>query len=258
MESIEDRIKEFLNIDVGFGHYGSGYPFGCEIKEGTGYGKGTAVARGQILGIAENYIWQRVNMFEACVNVFLFEGRGTSCGYGKPNGCGHGGCVSAFGVTIPEIKEVNGQKVYVVDDTLTIISAVHGNVAKGFIVRKDLQLIPCYIVKDRSHFAHGETLREAFDSLREKMYDDSTEEERIEVFKKKFPNFDQEYNNRDFFVYHHVLTGSCKMGRENFVKERGLSLDGQTTVREFVNLTKNAYGGEIIRKLPMAYHVVIE
>lgn len=45
------------------------------------------------------------------------------------------------------------------------------------------------------------------------------------------------------------------MGRETFVSNNGLSLDGKTSVREFIELTKDSYGGEIIKRLPMAYGI---
>ena len=45
------------------------------------------------------------------------------------------------------------------------------------------------------------------------------------------------------------------MGREAFVADRGLSLDGKTSVREFIELTKDSYGGEIIKRLSMAYSI---
>ena len=151
------------------------------------------------------------------------------------------------------MKEINGHAVYVIDNTRTIITFIHGNVAQGFILEHNTKLVPCYIAKDNNHFAHGKTLREAFSSLQEKLYDDSTEEERIWAFKRKFPSYDTKYSNQDLFVYHHVLTGSCRMGRESFANSRGISLSDKTTVREFVQLTKDAYGGDIIKKLPKAY-----
>lgn len=114
---------------------------------------------------------------------------------------------------------------------------------------------PCYIVKENNKFAHGDTLHDAFTSLQEKLYNESTEEERIEAFVKKFPNYDTPYPNRDLFAYHHVLTGSCRMGRESFCKDKGINLDGSTTVRDFVSLTKDSYGSETIRKLPQVYGV---
>ena len=151
------------------------------------------------------------------------------------------------------MKEINGHAVYVIDNTRTIITSIHGNVAQGFILEHNTKLVPCYIAKDNNHFAHGRTLREAFAFLQEKLYDDSTEEERIRAFKRKFPSYDTKYSNQDLFVYHHVLTGSCRMGRESFANSRGISLSDETTVREFVQLTKDAYGSDIIKKLPKAY-----
>lgn len=70
---------------------------------------------------------------------------------------------------------------------------------------------------------------------------------------EKFPEYDVKYSNRDLFTYHHILTGSCRIGRETFVVDKGLSLDGKTSVREFVELTKDSYGRKIIKKLPIVY-----
>ena len=191
------------------------------------------------------------------------SGDGSGSGYGSGSGSGDGygsgyGYVDGSGYVDVDgsgIKVFNGDKVYLVDNILTIFISIRGNVAKGYILQSDLQLKPCFIVKENNKFAHGDTLRDAFNSLQEKLYDDSTEEERIEAFKKKFPEYDVKYDNRDLFTYHHVLTGSCRMGRESFVSDRGLSLDGKTSIREFVELTKNAYGGDIIKKLPSAYRI---
>ena len=153
------------------------------------------------------------------------------------------------------VKEVNGDTVYIVDDVPTIIKTVRANIAQGFILQRDLTLKPCFIVKEQNKFAHGDTLHDAFTALQEKLYDDSTEEERIEAFRKKFPEYDTPYPNRELFSYHHVLTGSCRMGREIFCKDKGIDLDGTTTIREFIELTKGSYGGDVICKLPEAYGI---
>lgn len=190
------------------------------------------------------------------------NGHGRGCGNGYGDGCGNSHGVSCgngngygYGDCCGGVKEINGHAVYVIDNTRTIITSTHGNVAQGFILEHNTKLVPCYIAKDNNHFAHGKTLREAFSSLQEKLYDDSTEEERIQAFKRKFPSYDTKYSNQDLFVYHHVLTGSCRMGRESFANSRGISLSDETTVREFVQLTKDAYGGDIIKKLPKAYSI---
>ena len=235
---LEDKINKFIAIDAELDNT-SGY--GNSSGDGSGLGSGYGNSRGDGLGFG--------------------LGDGTGCNYGSDHGYGDGsadgygyntcsgdGRGFSFGVT-----EINGLKVYIIDDSPTIITSVRANVAQGFLLKSDLQTIPCYIVKEKNVFAHGSTLRSAFNCLQEKLYDDSTEEERINAFKKKFPEYDVKYSNRDLFTYHHVLTGSCKMGREAFVADRGLSLDGETSIREFVELTKDSYGGEIIKRLPMIY-----
>ena len=244
MEMLEDKIREFLVVSDGYG-YGNadtaGYGFGAGSGSGLGvdYGLGCGSGIGKGLGNGMSY---RIDDLDDADN-----NNYNGYGYSDGSGIGRG---SDFGV-----KEINGIIVYIIDDIPTIITSVRNNIAKGFIVKNDLQFEPCYIVKENNEFAHGDTLKDAFMSLQEKLYDDSTEEERIEAFKKKFPEYDVKYNNIDLFVYHHVLTGSCRMGREAFVSNKGLSLDGKTSVREFVKLTQDAYGGDIIKKLPEAYGI---
>ncbi len=230
---MEVLIKEFLTS--------------YDDNDGSGYGSGNGNDYGEGHGYTDDNYYGQGDGSGACSS----SGYNYSHGYGSGCGCDDGsgfGCEHNSG-----LKEICGNKIYIVDNIQTIITSVHGNVAQGFILQSDLQLKPCYIVKENNEFAHGDTLRDAFTSLQEKLYDDSTKEERIEAFIRKFPSYDIKYDNRDLFTYHHVLTGSCRMGRELFVADKGLSLDGKTTVREFVELTKDAYGGDIIKQLSQAY-----
>ena len=144
-----------------------------------------------------------------------------------------------------------------VDSVPTIFSSIKGNVAKGFILQSDLTMTPCYVVKgvanDNTVFAHGDDLHKAMAALTDKMFVDMPEEERIAEFVKAHPDMDKPYPNQDLFDWHHRLTGSCMAGRNAFVKDRGLTLDGETTVAEFIKLTENAYGGSVIKNLAVAY-----
>ena len=234
MEMLEDKIRAFSAISTGDGAgYGAGYGFGV-----GGYGDGYGILNYDKNG-TDGVVWD-------------------VAGPDANIGCGYGFGVGGYGYGSGDdlgVKEINGNIVCIIDDIPTIITSVRNNIAKGFIVKNDLQFKPCYIVKENNQFAHGFTLKDAFMSLQEKLYDDSTEEERIEAFKKQFPEYDVKYDNMDLFVYHHVLTGSCRMGREAFMSNKGLSLDGKTSVREFVKLTQDAYGGDIIKKLPEAYGI---
>lgn len=247
MGTLETRLKTFLSTTSVFVD-GNGYGFGGGSGGGCSYGGGSGAGYGS--GGGDGYSNGSGNGF----------GNGYGCGdggcYGDGYGCGVGGCGGSY--SGKGVNELNGENVHLVDGIQTIIKSVHGNIAQGFILKSDLTLQHCYIVKEQNYFAHGDTLHDAFTSLQEKLeriYDESTEEERIEAFVKKFPNYDTPYSNRDLFDYHNVLTGSCSMGRESFCKDKGINLDGSTTVREFVSLTKDSYGSDTICKLPQAYGV---
>ncbi|MBR6677602.1 MAG: hypothetical protein IKL23_02590, partial [Oscillospiraceae bacterium] len=101
-------------------------------------------------------------------------------------------------------------------------------------------------------FAHGETLREARTAIVDKLFDGMSEEERINAFLKEHKS-NIPYPNKDLYDWHHRLTGSCDMGRKAFVADHGLTLDGETTVEDFIRLTENAYGGSTIKKLKKHY-----
>ena len=183
-------------------------------------------------------------VMEDRIKQFLNIGSGSGSGSGDGDGSGYG---DGDG---DGVKSINGNPIYVVDNIPTIITNVKGNIAKGFILHSDLSLTPCFIVKENNQFSHGNTLHEAFESLQEKLYDDSTEEERILEFKEYFSDFSKKYSAKDLFIWHHVLTGSCKAGREAFCTDKGIDVDNDRfTVYEFIELTKNSYMGEIIKKL---------
>ena len=156
------------------------------------------------------------------IQAWLDVGNGNGYGYGYGNGK----------------SEFEGHKLYLVDRVPTAITAIKGNFAKGFMLQRNVIRKPCFIAKGGGKFAHGDTLRDAFFSLQEKLYDDSTEEERIAAFKSKFPEYDTPYPNRDLFAFHHVLTGSCRMGREQFCANHGINMEASTTVREFSHINE--------------------
>jgi hypothetical protein len=90
-------------------------------------------------------------------------------------------------------------------------------------------------------------------ALTDKLFEDMPEDERIAEFIKAHPDKDKTYHNQDLFDWHNKLTGSCMAGRNAFMKDRGLTLDGESTVSYFIKITENAYGGSVIRNLKKAY-----
>ena len=183
------------------------------------------------------------------------DGDGYGYGYGYGYGSGYGyGYGSGYGDGYGSgLKSIAGELIWDIDNTPTLIDKIKGAVAKGRIVRGDLTLEPCWIVKGGNCFAHGKTLHEARDALFEKLFEDMPEEERIEEFVKAHkPN--TVYPDKDFFDWHHRLTGSCEMGRMEFARAHGLeALDGSRTVEQFIALCENSYGGSVIKKLKEYY-----
>ena len=243
MESLTDKIARFLERGYGSGSgsgrssgsgsgrgsgSGSGYGFGSGdgFDDGSGSGSGRGSGFGSGYGSGSGY-------------GYYGDGSGFGSGYGFGSGDGSG---SGSG-----ISKINGMDVNEIDDVPTIITSVHGGLAKGAILRGDLQLIPCFIAKVDDHFAHGETAREAVETARAKAFEDMPQEARIEAFLQEIePN--KAYPTMTFYVWHHRLTGSCEMGRKAFAKDHNVDLDGKMTREEFFALTKDAYGASIIRE----------
>lgn len=72
---------------------------------------------------------------------------------------------------------------------------------------------------------------------------------RIERFFYEF-KCNRKYKAIEFHKWHHILTGSCKFGRDQFAKEHSIDLENdEFTVKEFVELTKNSYGGDVIKEI---------
>ena len=123
----------------------------------------------------------------------------------------------------------------------------------GSVIQNDLTLEPCYIARIGNSFAHGETAREAIADAVAKEMQNKPENERIAEFVKAHPNIDTEYPCEDLFRWHNTLTGSCEFGRRQFCSDHGIDLKSDYTVRYFLEITKDAYGGSIIKKVIEEY-----
>jgi hypothetical protein len=173
-------------------------------------------------------------------------GSGSGSGWGEGSGWGSG-WGEGWG-----IKSFNGKTVYMIDNVQTIITSIHFNLAKGFILNDDLTLTPCHVVKGEGLFAHGETPQKAAEALRAKIFESMDTDEAVEKFCETFKP-GARYSGHAFFEWHHYLTGSCEMGRKAFVSRHDLDLDKLYTVEKFIELTEDDYGGEVIKKLKERY-----
>lgn len=247
---MESLIKQFVTVcdgkgdgkGFGYGHgygngggYGDGYGNGCGYGYGNGngygYGYGYGDGNGNGYGYGDGH-----GDGHGC-------GGGNGCGYGDGygNGNGHGHGYGLCGTSL------NGKPIHCIDAVPTIIESVHGNIARGYVVGQDWSLKPCFVARVDNFFAHGDTAHDAVRDATNKALRNEPVERRIERFKAAYPDFDQPIAAKELFDWHNILTGSCLFGRQQFCKEHGIDIDNdQFTVREFVELTKNAYGRKII------------
>lgn len=248
---MEAVVSEFLAGRSGCGS-GCGSGYGDDSGHGYGRGRGSGSGTGDGSNSGSGYGYGSGRGFGDG------SGYGYGSGYGSRNGSGYdSGYDSGDGSGYDSgdgsgdgIQAVSKRLVYPIDGVPTILNYIHGDIAEGFILQSDLTLTPCYVVKENGKFAHGTTLREAFDALQEKLYDDRTEEERLTAFKEHFPDFGKKYPAKELFTWHHILTGSCRAGREAFCRDRGIDLDkDRYTVYEFIFKTLDSYGGHIIKRL---------
>lgn len=167
------------------------------------------------------------------------DGYGSGYSYGGSDGYdyGHG------------IKSINKKDVCLIDNIETILAKIKNNVARGFVLNKDLSQIPCYVVKKGNIFAHGKNLKEAKKALLDKIFKDLSEDERIDAFLDNF-KLNVKYPVMDFYDWHNKLTGSCELGRQTFCKNHNIDLQkDKLTVNDFINLCIDDYGSDVIQLL---------
>ena len=216
MEALKTAADRFADVVIG---YGSGYGSGSGSGDGSGSGYGSG------------------------------DGSGSGYGYGSGDGSGYG---SGDGDTSLILLQINGKPVYYIDGVPTVITAVNGYYAKGFIVTSKFTLSPCFVAKYADEyiciFAHGKTLKDAVKSLENKKEEAISVEQKIELVCKKY-KIDQKFTGKFFYDLHHYLTGSCDMGRKTFFEDHNLRLDKLYSFKDFIALTENAYNGNIIKLL---------
>ena len=237
MESViasREEVESFLSVQQIFSNFNLGphaYGYGTSLGCGSGYGSGCGSGESDGSGYSD----------DCCCNDGNGSGSGSNCGYNHGNGSG-------------DIKALNGNIVDYVDSLPTIIIQVKGNFAKGYVVNEvHLTFVPCYVAKVGNSFAHGKTLRDAVIDAKEKEMGRLPIEERIEEFKDVFGSLDSEHTGKEFYDWHHILTGSCRMGRDGFCKIHKIDLKKKYTVRYFLDITKDSYGSDVIELVCNAY-----
>ena len=167
------------------------------------------------------------------------NGYGNGDGYGSGSGDGYG----------DGLKKINGRKVFYVDGIPCQPVEVHNIWAKVKIINtKNFTLKECFLAKYHRSIAHGESVKDALRDAQEKYFSSLDFED---LKKKLLAEFSEKgaLTVAELFKWHGLLTGSCTFGRQQFQEENDLKDSDKLTLKQFVKLTENAYGGEKIKEL---------
>ena len=239
MGILEHKIERFL-FGSGYGSgSGSGSGDGDGDGYGSGYGSGDGYGDGDGDGSGDGF---GDGSGDGSIDGSGF-GYGDGSGYGDGDGYGDGyGDGSG-------LLSINGNKVYNIDSLPTVITNVSGNIAMGFILEHNVYKKSVYIAKHEGFFAHGDTARDAMRDAVTKSIQYKSVDERIAEFIEKYGN-KEVIAAKTLYEWHGLLTGSCRAGRDNFCVNHGIDIEKDSfSIKQFIALTIDSYGNEIIKKL---------
>lgn len=172
------------------------------------------------------------------VNPFWKYGRGRGSGYGSGDGSGHAsGSGHACGYRI--------KGYFAIDNILCkLLNQKRGSYKVETFPQRKI----CYLADYQGEIAHGDTLREAQEEAKRKYFSGLTFEENKKRFLQEFEK-KQKLSGKDLYEWHGILTGSCKFGRDRFCEQHNIDLRKKYTLREFVEIVKDDFGGDKIKQL---------
>lgn len=151
------------------------------------------------------------------------------------------------------VPEYSGETFYLIDGIPTIIDVIKKNIAKCRVLSThNDSFVNCYVVRYEDCYAHGSDLKQTFLDAQHKAFSKLNVIERIKQFVSKYPDPNIKILNSELFKLHNWLTGSCEFGRRMFVDKLGLT-DGESSILDFIRLSKGNFGSEIIEQLEHTY-----
>ena len=151
-----------------------------------------------------------------------------------------GGYLNLRSVTIPYTKLGNnpiiweGGKYIKVDGLFTEVIYKKGNV---YQVKKIGNPTEFYLVTDGTKWAHGDTLKEAYQDLVYKVTNRSKED-------FEHLTLDSVLTFEDSVACYRTITSACSFGTRDFVQSNGIE-EKDRTISEIIELTKGSYGNDL-------------
>ena len=179
----------------------------------------------------------------------IISGSGSGLGWGLDSGESLGlgsGSGEGEGYTLMILY---GRIVHYIDGIPCLPVSAHGDtMAVDVIDEQDWTLSRAYVARWQGEAAHGETVRKAVEAARNKYFarmgPGEKKRQLLDLFAEK-----GRLTVKELYAWHGRITGSCEFGRSRFQEEHGFKDDDTLSLEEFVELTRNAYGGDLIASL---------
>lgn len=144
-----------------------------------------------------------------------------------------------------------------VDNHLTHIDNINGNMARGFYIGRTGRIIDLYAIKEDDIIGLGSSYEHAADALLFKQIRHLSYEERVQRFVDRFED-KKLYTVGELWDGHRKLTGSCYSGVASKLEEHGVSVDELMDVSEFIYRVENEQFGNIVKMLKPYYSEYVE
>ncbi len=240
----------------------SGLDQGYDAPTDRWFGCGTAMGKG---------LWERDHENRSMIQWrWEFEWDEDRDRVYDEQGSGDGSCCEASSIAVDYYQTEDWRENYFastrildapvcwINNEAFLFEYIKGNVAQGYLLTPDYSLPKTYVFRHKGRkgmiFGMGSTLKRAYNDLQIKLLSEESVETRLEYFLRMFPRYyNTLYSVKDLFECHGWLTESCEGGRYEFMRDHDLTFDDEMTIDEFVRLTRDEFGGEIIERLMWMY-----
>lgn len=152
------------------------------------------------------------------------------------------------------ILSFNGHKVYMIDGYALYFTHIHKPWALAKIIKNDLTTQDCYIGKINNHIVVANSIRDALNSLREKINQNNDNDYDIALaFVYAHPDYEKEYDWDEMVFWHSLSEFSCYNGRRKFSENAHKTSGSTATPKELIALMKQSRAANIANIMEALY-----
>ena len=152
-----------------------------------------------------------------------------------------------------EIHNINGNAVAITQE--------HGRAKRGVALSPSLNKHDCYVITFGESFGIGDNLHDAYEDVKRVITSKTTHVQKgydwAQFVVDRYPDVDALIPNLELLELHNIITNSCSSGIQTFAAQHGIDIDGSSSMRTFITLTKDSFGSDVIKSIADKYGITI-